>query len=530
MFFAADNYVSQSSKLYNVGIYVRLSREDVSREGQSESIKNQTDLLTKFIIENGLKLIDIYADDGFSGTNFDRPGFKRMVGDIEKGLINMVVVKDLSRLGRDYIDTGYYYEKYFPSKNIRFIAVTDGIDTFANTGNNDMSPFKSVINDLYARDISNKVKAALDTKRRNGKFIGSFAPYGYLKDPYDKNKLVINPETADVINKIFSLYVSGNSLRQIALILNGKGIPSPASYKQKNTTYHNGKTKYFLWFPETVRLILANPTYTGNLAQNKCSKINYKLKKYRNVPREDWTVVENTHEPIIETETFNLVQQMLSIKASQLQNSKPSPHLLSGLIYCGDCGARMTFLQGSNKIYYAVCSNYKRFKQCTRHSLPEKRLEEIILNELKSIAAKSLDMDKLNKQVEKQVNALAKDSKCDIDKEISLIEKRIDDIKLFIKNLYEDKVRQVISEESFLEFTQNYNKERETLYERLDKLQKDKQAQQDKAATNGDWLKWVCELVNFERVEKAALVKLIRRIDIYEKGMLKIQYNFKCPF
>lgn len=530
MFFAAENYVNQAGKLYNVGVYVRLSREDVSREGQSESIKNQTELLTKFIIESGWNVIDIYVDDGFSGTNFDRPGFKRMIGDIEKGLINMVVVKDLSRLGRDYIDTGYYFEKYFPSKNIRFIAVTDGIDTFANTSNNDMSPFKSVINDLYAKDISKKVKAAVDTKRRNGKFIGSFAPYGYLKDPYDKNKLIINPETADVVEKIFSLYLSGNSLRQIALILNEEGIESPALYKQKNTTYHNGKVKYFLWLPETVRLILSNPTYTGNMSQNKCSKINYKLKKFRNVPREEWTVVENTHEPIVDTETFNLVQQMLKIKASQIQSIKPSPHLLSGLVYCGDCGARMTFLQGSNKIYYAVCSNYKRFKQCKRHSFPEKRLEEIILNELKNITAKALDMNKLNRQIEKQVKDLSKDSKHEIDKEICLIEKRIDDIKLFIKNLYEDKVRQIISEENFLEFTQNYNKEREKLYGRLDKLRKEKQDQLDKSTINGDWIKMVHELVSFEKIDKAALVKLIQRIEIYEEGQLKIFYNFKCPF
>lgn len=517
------------SKPFNAGIYVRLSREDVLREGQSESIKNQTDLLSKFIIENGWNLVDIYADDGFSGSNFDRPSFKRMIGDIEKGIINMVAVKDLSRLGRDYIDTGYYYEKYFPSKNIRFIAVTDGIDTFADTSNNDMSPFKSVINDLYARDISKKVKAAVDTKRRNGKFIGSFAPYGYSKDQNDKNKLVINPETADVVNKIFSLYVVGNSLRKIAFILNDKGIPSPALYKQRNTTYQNGKTKYFLWLPETVRLILANPTYTGNVAQNKYSKINYKLKKFRNVPRENWTIVENTHKAIIDTETFNLVQQMLRIKASQIQSSKPSPHLLSGLIYCGDCGARMTFLQGSNKIYYAVCSNYKRFKHCTRHSFPEKQLEEIILNELKNIAAKSLDVEELSKQVEKQVKDISKTSGRDVDKEISLTGIRIDDIKLFIKNLYEDKVRQIISEETFLEFTQNYNEELETLHRRLDRLQKEKQAQQDKDII-GNWHKMIHELVSFERVDKAVLVKLIRRIDIYEESKLKIYYNFKCPF
>lgn len=342
-----DDYLCMNDKIFNVGIYARLSKEDEEKFGHgSESIKNQIDFLSSIASENGWNCLDIYIDDGLTGTNFERPGFQRMLRDIDSGRINMVITKDLSRLGRDYIQTGYYIEKYFPEKNIRYVAVNDGVDTFSGSSSTEMSPFKNVINDFYARDISRKVRTAIDTKRRSGKFIGSFAPYGYQKDSRDKSRLVPDTETSFIVRRIFNLYAAGYSQRHIAYVLNSEKVPSPARYKKDNFGFVSGKTFKYTWCPETVKKILMNPTYIGSLAQKKIMKISYKSKKIRCIPKDSWIIVPNTHEPIIDKEGFELVQQLLKKKSNQKTEGQFGPHLLSGLIYCGDCGSRMTFLRG----------------------------------------------------------------------------------------------------------------------------------------------------------------------------------------
>jgi DNA invertase Pin-like site-specific DNA recombinase len=517
--------------VFRAGIYARLSREDEERgSDQSESIKNQIDYLCRITNENGWSCVDIYTDDGLTGTNFDRPGFQRILKDIENGRINMVITKDLSRLGRDYIQTGYYLEKYFPEKNVRYIAVNDGVDTFSGNSSTEMSPFKNVINDFYARDISKKVRTAVDTRRKSGKFIGSFAPYGYRKDSENKNKLVPDLETSSVVKKIFKLYASGNSLRYIAYLLNSESIPSPAKYKENNTNYKGGRTKNYHWGPESIKVILTNPTYTGNLAQKKCTRINYKSKKYRSIPKEAWTVVKNTHEPIIDDAMFELVQQLLDKKASLYSMNQGNAHLLSGLIYCGDCGSRMTFLRGSGNLTYAVCSKYKRFKMCTRHSFPEKGLNDTVLNELRHIVLKSLDVDKLVKKVKSQTERLRKEYGKDFEKETKACKKRLDEIKKIIKNLYEDKVKNMINEIDFVELSQSYNKERELVYGRLEKLNKDKNKQDMNQLEKDELNNLITPFVNFKSVDKATLVRLISRIEIFEDAQLKISYHFKNPY
>ena len=230
-----DNY-----KIFNVGIYLRVSQED-EKEGQSESIGNQQDFITRYVLEQGWNLTNVYIDDGWSGLNFERPDFKRMIADIESKKINLVITKDLSRLGRDYIDTGYYLERYFPQKNVRYIAINDGIDTFSQNGNTDMSPFKAVINDMYAKDISNKVRTALHTKKLKGDFIGSVAPYGYMKDPNNKGKLIIEEETAEVVKQIFEIFLEGGTKLGIANKLSMQGVPTPSQSKNLKATQKRHK-------------------------------------------------------------------------------------------------------------------------------------------------------------------------------------------------------------------------------------------------------------------------------------------------
>ena len=313
--------------LYTVAIYLRLSRDD-ENEGDSESIINQREYLTKYVKnQTNWLLVDIYVDDGFTGTNFNRPDFIRMKNDIELGKINLVITKDLSRLGRDYIDTGYYLEKYFPAKRVRYIAVNDGIDTFEkNNGNNDMGAFKSVVNDMYAKDISKKVRTAKKTKAEKGEFIGAFAPYGYKKHPDDITKLIIDEEVANVVRYIFTEFNNGNGLSYIARRLNEKNIECPSIYKQRTTKFHC-KTFTGLWGHETVKSILTNKVYIGDLVQRKGEMVSYKVKKYMKLPESEYIIKKNVHEAIISEEEFNLAQSILKAKMHKKNIKETKEHL-----------------------------------------------------------------------------------------------------------------------------------------------------------------------------------------------------------
>lgn len=282
-------------------LYLRLSRDD-ERNSDSESIVNQRDFLHSYAERNGFEISGEFCDDGYSGTNFDRPAFCKMLNEIENGSIHIILTKDLSRLGRDYIKTGYYLEQYFPSKKVRYIAVNDGIDTLFDTPANDMAPFRAVFNDMYAKDISKKVRSALDTKKREGKFIGALAPYGYKKHPFDHNLLIVDNEKAEIVKNIFKMRIQGLSYSEISRTLTAKGIPSPSSKSEK-------------WNDVTVKRIIKNPLYSGHLVQSRTKKINYKVKKRMYLPPCDWIIVKNTHEAIISEEIFE--------KANSFSTSAP---------------------------------------------------------------------------------------------------------------------------------------------------------------------------------------------------------------
>ncbi len=349
--------------MYRAGLYVRLSRDD-GADKVSESIKNQQDFLLRYAAEQGFEVAEIYADDGWSGTNFDRPAFQRMIRDIEEKKINLVLTKDLSRLGRDYILTGHYLERYFPEHQIRYIAVNDGIDTFENSIANELNPFKAVMNDMYARDISNKVRTALTTKKQNGKFIGAFAPFGYQKSAEDKNKLEVDPLTAPTVKRIFQLFLSGESMKRIAQRLTQEGVLTPSKQRQAQ----RGADR---WNDVMIKRILTNETYIGNLTQNRTRKINYKLKKKQRLEKEQWITVEHTHQGIVSQEAFRQTQILLGKRTYRPIRREGKEHRLSGLVYCADCGSKMTFLGE-----YLVCSNWRKdSKNCSSHSIREQEAE-----------------------------------------------------------------------------------------------------------------------------------------------------------
>jgi len=345
---------------YNVGIYIRLSKEDNDKfKMESESITNQRELLYKYVIDNKYNLVDEYVDDGYSGTSFNRPGFKRMISDIENGLINMVVTKDLSRLGRDYIQSGYYVENYFPLKKVRYVSLLDGVDTVSDNTNNDIAPFKALFNDMVSKDISKKIQAILQNKKQQGLFLGNSAPYGYLKDPDNKYHLIIDKKASLVVKYIFSLKIQKKTNQEIASILNGYNIMPPSCYKKQ-------VKKVNKWSSNSIYNILTNKEYTGALVSNIWTKVSYKNKKRIKRPVDKWIIIENCHEAIIDDYTFNLVNQ----------KKKTLP--LVDKVYCKECNKPLTLtkIKGNNVF---ICGRYKT-KRCTSHYYNYNKLIDKISN------------------------------------------------------------------------------------------------------------------------------------------------------
>lgn len=297
-------------------IYLRLSRDD-KKNSESESISNQRDFLLDYAKKNDFNVIKIISDDGYTGTSFVRPGFTELVNLIENKEIDTIITKDLSRLGRDYIKTGYYIEQFFPLHNIRYIAVNDGIDTFSSANSNDIAPFKAVFNDMYAKDISNKVRTSLDIKKARGQFIGAVAPYGYKKDSEDKNRLVIDEESAVNVRRIYREFLKGKSVTQIAKELTCDGISTPSQYKKLKATQRIQKG---VWNDVIIKRMLTNPTYAGHLTQNRSRKINYKIKRKISLPESEWITVLNTHNPIISQEEFDKVQDLIKTRRKGMKH------------------------------------------------------------------------------------------------------------------------------------------------------------------------------------------------------------------
>lgn len=336
------------SILYKTAIYCRLSLDDGSL-GESGSIQTQKMMLEKYCRDNNFTIKEVYIDDGYSGLNFDRPAFKRLIADIESGKINLVITKDLSRLGRDYLQTGYYTEQYFPLHNVKYIAVNDGVDTLID--NNDIAPFKNILNDMYAKDLSRKVKSAKRQRALNGLFISAQAPYGYIKDPTNKNHLIVDEEVVDTVKLIFRLALNNNGVVKIVQELNKRGIDIPSIYKAKNgdkrclTSIEQRKSKFTYdeinkWNTNTVGKILRDIVYIGDMENHKYEVKNYKTKKRTRVPKEEHIIVQNTHEAIISRNDFNKVQDL--IKGRQRPSKYDFPNIFKGILRCANCGRKLT--------------------------------------------------------------------------------------------------------------------------------------------------------------------------------------------
>lgn len=513
--------------LFNVAIYIRLSREDGDKE-ESDSVGNQRKLLTEYVAKkDDFILYDVYVDDGYSGTNFNRPSFQRMIADIEDGKVNCVVVKDLSRFGRDYIDTGRYLERYFPELGVRFISVTDSIDSMKQAYDM-LLPIKNIFNEQYARDISKKIQATVKSKQKAGEFIGAFTSYGYKKYPVDKNKLVIDDYAADVVRRIFSLYIQGYGKQRIAKLLNAEGILCPAEYKKVNgENYKNcnrlESTTY--WSYSTINSILHREMYVGNMVQGtKHQRMRSKQKK---MPKEEWIIVENTHEPIIDKATWEKAQSLLQKRTREL-DLETNKNIFAGFVKCGDCGRAMTKNMwrraDGSKTYSLYCGTYKRNgkQYCTPHTLPMAVLEDIVLGDLKAIVD---SVDNLKELVQSQSFTASKVKRI-ADTELSKIKAELERVKRLKKSIYEDYREELISKEEFLSYREDYLKKEELYSKQIEALEEKKKDNVTEDVFETPWLKRLLELKDIETLDRDIVVEMISEIKVYENRKIKITYNF----
>ena len=514
---------------FRVAIYVRLSKEDMRKgEDPSESIKNQYELLKQFAEQNGFNVVDWYQDDDYTGQNYERPGFNRLLADMESGRINMVITKDLSRLGRDYIETGHYLEKYFPLKNIRYIAVTDHVDTFADSLDNEMTPFKLIFNDLYSKDISKKVRATFNSKRNKGEYIGGFPPYGYKLDPYKKGHFIVDEPAAEIVKRVFDLYLKGDTYVAIAEKLDKDGVPTRAQYKQQTSKYKASRRFTGRWCGEAVRQILTEQTYTGCVVQNKSNKINYKVDKFRLIPKTDWIVVPDQHEPIIESDVFDTVQQLIGKNNTKCGVRNTYQHVLSGLVYCGECGAKMTFDRNrQGDVFTSVCIAYKK-KNCTsptRVYVHEEELENFVFEQLKNLFKNKVNKnDLLDAANTKKITVELEG----ITKQINSYEKELLSIQNAIRTLYKDKLKGIVTERDYVALTEDFQKERETLERKLQALEERKENLIKYQNDSKEVLKAIDEFLETEILTKPIIHKLVARIEVFNDQSIKIYVNFKC--
>lgn len=367
--------------MWHVAVYFRLSKED-DENMESNSIANQRDLIEQYISNKAdLQIVDYYIDDGYSGTNFNRPGFRKLLQDMKNKKINCIIVKDLSRFARSHIEADMYFENIFPALNIRFISVIENIDSFENPDSMDnlIVPFKNLLNDAYAKDISKKVRSTLTAKRLNGEFIGTSATYGYLKDPRDKHKIIIDKIVSKYVIEIFNGIIEGKTASKIADELNENNILTPATYKMKNELKNDNIKIEKKWNAKMINVILQNRVYTGDLIQGKKRVENYRSHKLISTNKDEWILIENHHEPIISKDKFNEVQEILN--KNKCARSNQEKDLFYRFLKCSDCGDSFTLRKVKNYEYYH-CTSYVRNGSCTSHSIRKDKLTEIVLEEL----------------------------------------------------------------------------------------------------------------------------------------------------
>lgn len=528
---------------YNVGIYARLSRDD-ERAGESVSIENQKELLTRYVREQGWNLYDYYCDDGVSGTTFDRPNFNRLVQDATDGKINLILTKDLSRLGRDYIEVGRYTDFVFPSLGCRFIALNDGVDT-KHKNNEMLVILKNVMNDLYARDTSNKIKAVKQSTFKSGKYVGCYAPLGYKKSAEDKHVLEIDPVTAPLVKRIFDMRLQGDSFRKIARTLNAEKVPTPMDFYYMAEGRTKPSRRGQSWSGETVKSILRNEVYVGHMVQNKTGTVSYKNHKQVEKPKEEWIKVENTHEPLISQEAWDTVQRMDNHPSRGRTAKNGDIPLFGGVLRCMDCGAAMRFYRDYRKKADGTFPEYKAYAceryasggkdACSSHHINQKALVSVVLTDIRNKAFfAQQNREALKAQILAKKESANAERANTLKAELTALDKRLAELEKLIQAAYEDKVMGRIPENVCIQLLNKYEAERTEKLERKKDISAKLAASRANEQSVDDWLDMIQDYTQIEELDRPTLVRLIQKIEIGEKYQvddhverdINIYYNF----
>ena len=521
-----SNEQTTTTEVYRAALYLRLSRED-GDSLESDSIAIQREITNHFLkSKEDIVVFDTYIDDGWTGTNFNRPNFRRMEKDWEDKKINCIIVKDLSRFGRDYIGNGMYIERVFPIKNIRFIAINDNYDSlYPERSDPLMLPIRNVINTQYAIDVQKKVNTSLDIHRKQGDFMGSHARYGYMKDPQDKHKLIIDEYPATIVKRIFNEYANGVGQQTIAKKLNDDGILCPSEYKKsKGSKYKNSNkldtTSY--WTYSTVHKILKEQMYIGDMVQGRTHR---KIMRGKAVMKDkkDWTIVENTHPAIIDKKLWDKVQKEFTFDKRQniVDGMQHNVHLFAGVLVCADCKRAMTKCK-TNKSFYYVCTTNKKYGKCTRHAIKYEVIYDIILNDLNECIKSIKD---LKAKVEKN-RPITKKNHDSITLALRSAKSELAKVQHLLKDLYEDFKSELLTKEEYINYKKDYSIKEKGLQEEISTLEKQSNKTPESIFKHS---KWVTELLQYQKItslDRDIVLKMVDKIEVSEDNVISITYNF----
>lgn len=513
---------------YKAAIYCRLSKDD-GKTTESSSIQTQRDMLTRYVREQGWNIIDYYVDDGYSGLSFERPDFKRMITDIENGKIDLVITKDLSRLGRNYLETGVYIEVFFPERGVRYIALNDGVDTL-NNANTDITPFKNILNEMYAKDLSRKVKSARRARFAAGQFMGNSAPFGYRKDPADHHRLIIDEPAAKVVRKVFALALSGMGISRIRKVMTEEGVIRPGAYQKDDGSnyerYFIGREEYrTIWSNNSVRGILRNPAYAGHIAGYKRPIPSMKSRKRLSAKPEDWPVVKGTHEPIIDQESFDLVQKLITSRRSN--ETRWGENIFVGLLKCADCGymmrrnpAHRTKKENPLANVGFTCNRYALFgkEYCTSHWLEARDLYDAVLSDIRMHARMAVkDGDMLARRIIERKRLQHKADSLELSRDLKKAKGRLAELDGLFQKLYEDRASGNVSERNYRMLSSKYEEEQQELEKQIGASEQSVKNAEQAANDVHSWVTTIQQYIDTMELSAPMLHQLIEKITVGER-------------
>lgn len=517
--------MNNNRQSYNAGekitaLYCRLSRDD-ELQGDSNSIINQKAILQKYADDNGFRNTFLFVDDGYSGTTFDRPDWNRLMGLVDEGRVGTIIVKDMSRLGRDYLKVGMYTEMVFPNADIRFIAINNGVDS-ANQSENDMTPFINIFNEFYAKDTSRKIRAVFKAKGQSGKPLSTNPPYGYVKDPEDKTHWLVDEKAAEVVREIFRLCIQGYGVSEIAKEITKQHILNPTAYAKaggRSVPDNRGGDNDYTWRGSTVSHMLSRPEYLGHTVNFKTYRKSYKQKKQLKRDPSEWQIFENTHEAIIDRETYDIVQRIRDGRRRVTPMGEMPT--LSGMVFCADCGAKLYQVRGRNlpQSEYMVCATYrKRGKEvCSSHQIRNSVIEEFLLDGIRSMTAYVREHeDEFVEMVTMLSKAETEKALRDEKRELEQAQTRVRKLDAIIQRLYEDNVEGKISDERFAKMSENYESEQKSLERRIIEIRSSIATQKENCINVNSFVALVRKHTDIQELNAEAIREFVERLEVFQ--------------